>query len=157
MLAAVSPGDAQPDALSEPTTPSDGQLAAGVEQLLHDLWWRMSSEIPSDLSRTAASTLRRLQENGPQRITALALSEPVAQPTMSVIVKRLVQRGLVERAADPGDARATLIAITPAGVETLRMRSELRSKWFASRLAHLEQDDRRTIMAAVELLLQTLD
>ena len=115
----------------------------------------MSSEIPSDLSRTAASMLRRLLENGPQRITTLAMGEPVAQPTMSVIVKRLGQRGLVERAPDPGDARATLVAITPAGAETLRMRSELRSKWFASRLADLDQDDRRTIMAAVEILLHT--
>jgi DNA-binding MarR family transcriptional regulator len=157
MLAAVVPGEAQPDTLSERTTPSDGELASGVEQLVNDLGWRMSSEIPSDLSRTAASTLRRLLENGPQRITALALGEPVAQPTMSVIVKRLGQRGLVERAPDPGDARATLVAITPAGAETLRMRSELRSKWFASRLADLDPDDRRTIMAAVELLLHTLD
>src|SRR6202020_3006085 len=147
---------AQPDTLGEPPAPSDRELASGVERLVNDLGWRMSSEIPSDLSRTAASTLRRLMENGPQRITALALGEPVAQPTMSVIVKRLGQRGLVERAPDPGDARATLVAITPAGVETLRMRSELRSKWFASRLADLDQDDRRTIMAAVELLLHTL-
>jgi DNA-binding MarR family transcriptional regulator len=157
MLAAVVPGEAQPDTSSKRTTPSDRELASGVEQLVNDLGWRMSSEIPSDLSRTAASTLRRLMENGPQRITALALGEPVAQPTMSVIVKRLGQRGLIERAPDPGDARATLVAITPAGVETLRMRSELRSKWFASRLADLDQDDRRTIMAAVELLLHTLD
>src|ERR1700744_5506351 len=154
MLAAVSPGDAQTDMLNERAAPSDEQLAAGVAQLLNDLWWRSSSETPSDLSRTAASTLRRLKENGPQRITALALSEPVAQPTMSVIVKRLGQRGLVARATDPADARATLVAITPAGVETLRMRSELRSTWFAARLADLDEDDRRTIMAAVALLLR---
>jgi DNA-binding MarR family transcriptional regulator len=128
-----------------------------VEHLLTDLLWRMSSEMPSDLSRTGASILRRLQESGPQRVTALALSEMVAQPTMSVIVKRLEQRGLVKRSSDPNDARARLVAITPAGVESLTMRSELRSEWFASRLAHLDQDARRTIMSAVEILLRTLD
>jgi DNA-binding MarR family transcriptional regulator len=153
ILARVSLRDARADR----STPSDAELAAGVESLLANLWWRISCETPSDISRTSASTLRCLLEDGPQRITALAAREPVAQPTMSMIVKRLEQRGLVERAVDPGDARATLVAITPAGVETLSMRAELRSRWFASRLAGLEQDDRRTIMAAVEILLDTLN
>jgi DNA-binding MarR family transcriptional regulator len=76
---------------------------------------------------------------------------------MSVIVKRLEQRGLVRRSSDPDDARARLVAITPAGVESLAMRSELRSEWFASRLAHLDRDERRTIMRAVEILRHTLD
>ena len=79
------------------------------------LWWRVSSELPSELSRTSASLLRHLSERGPQRVTALATREKVAQPTMSVIVKRLVARGLVERRTDPGDRRATLVAITPLG------------------------------------------
>jgi DNA-binding MarR family transcriptional regulator len=157
MLAAVSPVHAQRDVLEEHTAPNDGELATAVERMLNDLWWRTTCEMPSDLSRTAASILRRLHDTGPQRITALAQSEPVAQPTMSVIVKRLGLRGLIERTPDPADARATLVAITPAGIETLHMRSELRSKWFEARLSHLRQDDRRTIMAAAEILLRTLD
>jgi DNA-binding MarR family transcriptional regulator len=157
MLAAVSTGHAQPDLLKERATPQDGELATAVERMLNDLWWRITCEMPSDLSRTAASILRRLHETGPQRITALAQSEPVAQPTMSVIVKRLGLRGLVERTPDPADARATLVAITPAGIETLHMRSHLRSQWFAAHLAHLGEDDRATLMAAVKILLRTLD
>lgn len=149
--------DVQQHPPNERMTPSDSELAAGVEHLLSDLWWRISCEVPSDLSRTAASTLRRLREGGPQRITALAMSEPVAQPTMSVIIKRLEQRGLVARNRDPADARATLVEITPAGVDTLRMRSELRSKWFAAHLANLPPGDRRAIMNAVEILLSTVE
>ena len=154
----VSPNNKQPGPpLDGREIPTDHAIAEGVEQLLTDLLWRMSCEMPSDLSRTGASLLRRLQEHGPHRITALATGEMVAQPTMSVIVKRLEQRGLVRCRRDPDDARATLVAITPAGVEALRMRSELRSRWFASRLARLDQDERRTIMSAVEILLETLD
>jgi DNA-binding MarR family transcriptional regulator len=126
-----------------------------VEWLIGELWWRVSSELPSELSRTAASILKNLREQGPQRVTALATGEQVAQPTMSVILKRLSARGLVERRIDPQDRRATLVAITPLGVETLDQRAQLRSRWFASRLAGLEGEDRRAVAAAVAKLVET--
>jgi DNA-binding MarR family transcriptional regulator len=144
------------DALSDRDAPSEVDLAALLEHLLVDTWWRVTCETPSDLSRTAASTLRCLAEDGPQRVTALAGREPVAQPTMSMIVKRLEQRGFVERAVDPDDARATLVSITPAGVEMLRERADLRLRWFAARLAELDPDDRRAIAAAIERLADVL-
>jgi DNA-binding MarR family transcriptional regulator len=135
--------------------PSDAELAGLIEHMLLDLWSRVTAELPNDLSRTAAATLKSLLENGPQRVTTLAVQERVAQPTMSVIVKRLGQRGLVERRVDPADGRATLVAITEAGVETLRERSELRSRWFATRLACLDADARRAVADAVEKLMDT--
>ena len=134
---------------------SDTELAVLVERLVGELWWKVSSELPSELSRTAASILKNLREQGPQRVTLLAASEQVAQPTMSVIVKRLVARDLVERRVDPADRRATLVAITPLGLETLSERSQLRSRWFASRLAGLEGADRRAVAAAVSKLMET--
>ena len=140
---------------SEAGVPSDAELAALVERLVGDLWWKVSSELPSELSRTAASILKALREQGPQRVTLLAASEQVAQPTMSVIIKRLGARGLVERGVDPEDRRATLVAITSLGLETLSERAQLRSRWFAERLAGLEGDDRRAVAAAVSKLMET--
>jgi DNA-binding MarR family transcriptional regulator len=135
--------------------PSDAELADLVEQLLGDLWWRVNSALPSELSRTSASILKYLREHGPQRVTALAEREQVAQPTMSVIIKRLGARGLVQRHLDPEDRRATLVAITPLGLDTLTQRAQLRSQWFASRLAGLEGEDRRAVAAAVAKLVDT--
>lgn len=135
--------------------PSEVELAGLVEHLLGELWWRVNSELPSELSRTSASILRCLLDQGPQRVTALAAREQVAQPTMSVIVKRLCHRGLVERGVDPVDRRAALVGITPLGVETLRQRSEARSRWFADQLTGLDADDRRAVAAAVEKLMDT--
>jgi DNA-binding MarR family transcriptional regulator len=123
--------------------------------MLGELWWQVSSELPSELSRTAASLLRFLSDEGPQRVTVLATREQVAQPTMSVIVKRLRARGLVERRSDPNDRRATLVAVTPQGIEMLRERAELRSRWFSSRLACLDADERRAVADAVEKLMDT--
>jgi DNA-binding MarR family transcriptional regulator len=130
-------------------------LAVLVERLVGELWWKVSSELPSELSRTSASILKNLSEQGPQRVTSLAAREQVAQPTMSVIIKRLVARGLVERRIDPADRRATLVAITPLGLDTLSERAQLRSRWFASRLAGLEGADRLAVAAAVSKLMET--
>jgi DNA-binding MarR family transcriptional regulator len=143
------------DSGSGAAAPSDAELAVLVEHLVGELWWRVSSELPSELSRTSASILKYLREHGPERVTSLAAREQVAQPTMSVILKRLGTRGLVERRVDPGDRRATLIAITPLGLETLSERARQRSRWFASRLAGLEGDDRRAVAEAVSKLMQT--
>jgi DNA-binding MarR family transcriptional regulator len=107
------------------------------------------------LSRTAASLLKFLSDRGPQRVTALATREQVAQPTMSVIIKRLGARGLVERRGDPDDRRVTLVAITPRGEQVLAERAQLRSRWFASRLAGLDEEDRRAVAAAAEKLMDT--
>jgi DNA-binding MarR family transcriptional regulator len=61
----------------------------------------------------------------------------------------------VERRVDPADRRATLVAITPLGVNTLGERAQLRSRWFASRLAGLEGADRRAVAEAVSKLMET--
>lgn len=140
---------------SEVSIRADTELADLVEQLIGELWWRVNSELPSELSRTSASILKNLREQGPQRVTVLAAREQVAQPTMSVIIKRLGTRGLVERRVDPDDRRATLVAITPLGLDTLNQRAQLRSRWFASRLAGLEGEERRAVAAAVAKLVET--
>jgi DNA-binding MarR family transcriptional regulator len=143
------------DSADGTAAPTHAELAALVERLVGDLWWRVSSELPTELSRTAASILKNLCEQGPQRVTSLAALEQVAQPTMSMILKRLEARSLIERRADPVDRRATLVAITPLGRDTLGERAQLRSRWFASRLAGLDAGDRRAVAEAVSKLMET--
>ncbi len=129
------------------------ELETLVDRLLVRLLANLSAEVPDDISLTAASTLRILLEEGPQRVTRLAQREQVAQPTMSVILKRLEQRGLVERRTDMADRRATLVVITGAGVDAMRRRNAERRRWFARRLAELEGEDRASIAVALERLL----
>lgn len=54
------------------------------------------------------------------RITELGADVLLTQPGMSRLIVRLEARGLVERAADPQDARACRIRLTPAGVREQR-------------------------------------
>ena len=77
-------------------------LAAGLEERVSRLWWLISRDAPTVLSRSAAATLARLREDGPQRISALAHGESVAQPSMTQLVQRLERDAYVTRQAGPG-------------------------------------------------------
>jgi DNA-binding MarR family transcriptional regulator len=70
------------------------------------------------VSRSEASLLAAL-DGGPERITALAGREGLAQPTTTLMVKRLEERGWVSRERDTADGRVVLVSLTPAGREAL--------------------------------------
>ena len=71
------------------------------------------------ISLAAARLLARLHDNGPTRISELAVAERCSQPTITNHVKRLEAAQLVDRAADPRDARAWMIKLTKKGNQQL--------------------------------------
>ena len=71
---------------------------------------------------------------------------------MTTQVRRLEDAGLVSRTADPGDARAVLIRITPRGVETLRQVRLDRGAAVDPYLERLDAADRQTLSEAVRVL-----
>jgi DNA-binding MarR family transcriptional regulator len=79
------------------------------------------------LSRTEAGVLATLSD-GPRRITELAATEALAQPTVTQLVDKLEGRGLVVRGRSGEDGRVVLVEITAKGTEELeRLRSEIRA------------------------------
>ena len=54
---------------------SPSPLAVAIEDRVSRLWWLVSRDAPSVVSRSAAATLARLREGGPQRICDLAAGE----------------------------------------------------------------------------------
>jgi DNA-binding MarR family transcriptional regulator len=71
-------------------------------------------ETASEISRTEAGVLFTLSR-GPRRITELAELEALAQPTMTLLVRRLEQRGWVKRDRVADDGRVVLLSLTRAG------------------------------------------
>jgi DNA-binding MarR family transcriptional regulator len=128
-------------------------LAAALDARLAALWRTTGRPGHRDLSRTATSVLATLREEGPRRVTELAASEAVAQPSMTTLVNRLERLGLVERGPDPGDARAALVSLTAAGRERLQALRETRAARLHERLAALPAGD----LAALEAALPALD
>jgi DNA-binding MarR family transcriptional regulator len=105
---------------------------------------------PGGLSLTAAATLGSLQLRGPQRITALATAQGVAQPSMTQLLRRLEDAGLVTRVPDPGDGRVVLVELTAAGEETLRKRRATRLAHLDKALETLTEQERATLRRAAE-------
>lgn len=67
-----------------------------------------------EISRTEMEVLSILRE-GPRRITELTELEGIAQPTMTLLVKRLEDRGWVLRKGLPDDGRVVMISLSEAG------------------------------------------
>jgi DNA-binding MarR family transcriptional regulator len=104
-----------------------------------------------ELSRAEVGLLSTL-ESGPRRITDLAEYEALAQPTITQLVNRLQQRGLVARERDPSDGRAVLVAATGAGREAL---AEVRSRYGALLAEHvrdMSDSDLAALVAATDAL-----
>ena len=92
-------------------------------------------ELGSDLTLYAARLVRLLRrerpqpaglrvlsildETGPLGVGQLAGVDQCSQPTMTGIVRGLVERGWVTKTGDPADARASRIDLTSAGRRVL--------------------------------------
>jgi DNA-binding MarR family transcriptional regulator len=71
-----------------------------------------------EVSRTEGEVLGLLS-GGPRRITELADLAGLAQPTMTLLVKRLERQGWVTREGLPDDGRVVMVTATEAGETVL--------------------------------------
>jgi DNA-binding MarR family transcriptional regulator len=127
-------------------------LASELDARLIAIWRAVGRVQRHELSRTAASVLAVLRDHGPQRVTALAAHEAVAQPTMTTLVGRLERDGLVARGGDPADARAVLVTLTGEGRSRLQRIRDARAAAIEERLAALDPDERDALAAALPVL-----
>jgi DNA-binding MarR family transcriptional regulator len=107
-------------------------------------------------SRTAVSVLSSLDGLGPLRVTTLATREGVTQPSMTQLVRRLMDRGYVALTVDATDARARLVAITETGRTVLAERRRGSHERLAALLAELPPEQATALAAAVGAALPTL-
>jgi DNA-binding MarR family transcriptional regulator len=97
--------------------------------------------------------LGRLDREGPQSVSDLAMAERVKPQSMAQTVTDLEGDGLVRRRPDPGDRRRALVELTDTGLTALREERERREGWLATAIADdMSPADRRTLGRAVELL-----
>jgi DNA-binding MarR family transcriptional regulator len=109
------------------------------------------------LSRTQLSVLATLRDCGPRRITELAESERITQPSMTVLVSRLEEQGLAKRTPHASDRRAVNVSITPAGLEVLARMTAARAAVLAERLDALDASQQEALRAALPALDRLID
>ena len=86
----------------------------GRELALDDLKWQTRVE----LSPASLPVLSQLFEQ-PMRLTELAAALHVTGPAVSRQVQILHEKGLVDRTQDEKDGRATIVRLSPKGVEAV--------------------------------------
>jgi DNA-binding MarR family transcriptional regulator len=127
-------------------------LGAELDARLLGLYWLVGRASDRDMSRTAASVLATLRDDGPKRITELAASELIAQPSVTTLVARLERDGLVRREPDPADARAVRVHLTGEGRERLARLRANRAAALDARLAGLTPEERKALGCALPAL-----
>ncbi|WP_315987009.1 MarR family winged helix-turn-helix transcriptional regulator [Actinomadura sp. HBU206391] len=117
---------------------------------------RQMAALP-EIGFTGIAALSMLESAGPRRITELAVDEGISQPSMTAMVSRLEQHGLVERRRDPSDGRIVLVAITDAGREMIRRRRAGRAAFLSSLIGSLDPAEQRALADAAPALRHLID
>lgn len=112
----------------------------------------MRQQEESGLTPTLAAALATVAREGPLTLGALAARERVAPPSITKVVGKLEDRGLVVRSADEKDRRISRIALTPAGRRQLDRSRNRRTAWLYTRLQDLSPADLRRLADAADIL-----
>jgi DNA-binding MarR family transcriptional regulator len=104
------------------------------------------------LTPTQLAALATVEQSGPLRLGDLAAAEGIAPSTLTRLVAVLEELGYVRRDADPKDARASTLAITVEGHETMeRLRAE-NSALLTQRVMLLTPEQRTALADALPAL-----
>jgi DNA-binding MarR family transcriptional regulator len=105
-----------------------------------------------DLTVAQISALQTLDSAGALTPRELAEVERVQPPTMTKIVARLDERGLVSRTPHPTDGRQAILSPSVEGRRLMSEYRRMRDEWLAQRLAKLSPEERETVQRAAEIL-----
>jgi DNA-binding MarR family transcriptional regulator len=129
------------------------QLATQLRDAITRLNRRLRQARPlGDLTLTQLSALTSLELGGALTPRELADAERVQPPTMTKIIGKLEERGLVERVPHPTDGRQVILSATAKGRAVLGAFHRARDEWLTRRLGTLSADERETLRRAAEIL-----
>ena len=105
-----------------------------------------------ELTMPQFKTLVLLDAKESAVVGQLARGLGVGLSTMTGIVDRLVDQGLVARGEDPDDRRATRVRLTPLGRATIERFHQIRRRAFSQILERLGDEELELAMRATEVL-----
>ena len=105
-----------------------------------------------ELTMPQFKALALLEAHGSATVGQLARGLGVGLSTMTGIVDRLCEHGVVSRGEDPDDRRATRVRLLPAGLETMARFHEIRRGALTRVLAELTDDELRLTADATAVL-----
>lgn len=96
-------------------------------------------------------------EHGPLRVGTFADLDGLSQPSATAMLRRLAEEGILERRPDPGDGRATVLALTPRGRADLARRRAAGAAAVTPLLERLSDAERAVLAEATAIMTRLLD
>ncbi|MCX4093475.1 MarR family winged helix-turn-helix transcriptional regulator [Nocardia sp. alder85J] len=109
-----------------------------------------------ELPPATLRALSMLDERRALRISEFARLDGCSQPTATALIGRLAAEGLVSRTKDPGDSRAVVVELTPAGRDCLNASRRAVGTTLAARLPSFGTDRLARLRAELTELLGEL-
>ncbi len=139
------------DSTATATTDID-EIAARLRLATARLARILRQQAGTGLSPSQQSVLASIDANASLTLGELAVLEQVAPPTITRIVAKLADDGLVERTVDPVDRRVARVSVTPEGHRRMDLSRHRRNAWLARRLDDMAPDDVERLAAALDVL-----
>lgn len=111
----------------------------------------------ASLSPTLIASLSTIERHGPLTPSELAQRERVQRPTITRVVARLAEAGLIERTADERDRRVARLQVTGDGRKLLRALRTRKTAYLAKRIDKLDPAEREVLERAAGILERMLD
>lgn len=112
---------------------------------------RLRQESVGDITASQMSALASISLAGDASLGELAATERVAPPSMTRIVGRLEEQGLVRRRHDVADRRVSRLEMTPVGERLLAATRSRRDAYLAERLQSLSDEEREIVNRALPI------
>ncbi|MDX3758020.1 MULTISPECIES: MarR family winged helix-turn-helix transcriptional regulator [unclassified Streptomyces] len=130
-------------------------LTEAVTRLRRALRSSIRTDYPWEtLPMAQVELLQVLGEHSPARVSELATRQRLAPSTVSGLIGQMIAAGLVVRAVDPVDRRASVVTLTDAGREQLVAWTGAHERRMDAALAALGDADRAALATALPALFQ---
>lgn len=134
------------------------QVAVAVRESLNRINRRLRQTRPlGDLTIAQISAIRSLDAAGTLTPRELSDIERIQPPTMTRIIARLEERGLVHRSPHPTDGRQVILSPSAKSKRLLAEYRRVGDEWLTQRVARLAPAERETLYRAAEILARLVD
>jgi DNA-binding MarR family transcriptional regulator len=135
-----------------PETGQEQELPARLRLTVMRLARRLRQQSEAGATPSMLSVLSTVERHGPITLSELAQVERVQPPSVTKVVGRLEEEGLIRRSGDSHDRRVTRIELTAKGKRFIDTNRSRKTAYLARGLNDLEPEDRAILNRAVEVL-----
>lgn len=130
-----------------------GQLRLVLVRLVR----RTRKRSGTGLTPSQLSALSTIERHGSLRLGRLGELEQVTKSTVTRLVSRLEQEGILARVADEEDGRSSRVELTDAGRRLMDKANSRADAYLARQIDALTSDEQARLFAAVPVLQRLLD